>query len=209
MTRHPLFPSPFLKEGQTAGSLRSNIHRSQAGGTLLGLIFGVLVGVLISFGVVWYLNRTPLPFVEKVVKPTPRNAEADAKPVALPGKPGDQPIGGEKKFEFYEILEGKKSAEATPTQTQSPPAANKKPAAAVESMYLQVGAFQKKDDADNLRAKLAMLGHEAGVLAVEVPDKGVLHRVRLGPFASQEEMNQKRTQLSQEGLPAKVVRGKE
>ena len=207
MTRHPLSPSLFLKEGETAGSLRSNIHCSQTGGTLLGLIFGVLVGVLISFGVVWYLNKTPLPFVEKVVKPTPRNTEAEAKPVALPGKPGDQPIGGEKKFEFYEILEGKKPAGASPGPAPSPVTEEKKPAPV--AMYLQVGAFQKKDDADNLRAKLAMLGHEAGVLAVEVPDKGILHRVRLGPFASQEEMNQKRTQLSQEGLPAKVVRGKE
>lgn len=205
MTRHPLSPSLFLKEGETAGSLRSNIHRSQTGGTLLGLIFGVLVGVLISFGVVWYLNKTPLPFVEKVVKPTPRNAEAEAKPVALPGKPGDQPIGEEKKFEFYDILEGKQPAGAVP----APVAEDKKPAAATAPIYLQIGAFQKKDDADNLRAKLAMLGHEASVVEVEVPEKGLLHRVRIGPFASPEEMNQKRTQLSQEGLPAKVVRGKE
>lgn len=177
--------------------------KKQRGGTLLGLIFGVLVGVLVSFGVVWYLNKTPLPFVEKVVKPTPKSADAEVKPIALPGKPGDQPIGEEKKFEFYEILEGKK-----PAGTGAAPAAADAKAAA-EPLYLQVGAFQKKDDADNLRAKLAMLGHEANVAAIESPSKGTLHRVRLGPFASQEEMNQKRTQLSEEGLPAKVARGKE
>jgi cell division protein FtsN len=209
--RHLPCPSPFLKEGKTVGSLCSKYRCSQTGGTLLGLIFGVLVGVLISFGVVWYLNKAPLPFVEKVVKPMPKSGEADAKPIALPGKPGDKPIGEEKKFEFYEILEGKKPVGSAPGPAPvAPSAEDKKPVATgAAAMYLQVGAFQKKDDADNLRAKLAMLGHEAGVVAVEVPEKGTMHRVRLGPFSSPEEMNQKRTQLSQEGLPAKVVRGTE
>lgn len=178
------------------------MHR-QRGGTLLGLAFGLVVGVLVSFGVVWYLNKTPLPFVEKVSKPEPR--ENGGQPLALPGKPGDKPIGGEKKFEFYDILEGKKS---TTSGVAPAPTVADKPAAGIGA-YLQVGAFQKKDDADNLRAKLAMLGFEAGVLAVEVPDKGMMHRVRIGPFANPEEMNRARSQLSQQGVPATVVRTKD
>lgn len=180
------------------------------GGTLLGLIFGLFVGVLISFGVVWYLNKTPLPFVEKVAKPTPKSADENAKPVALPGKPGDQPIGGDKKFEFYDILEGKKAAGGAAGPAPAAPPGDAKPAMPAEAAtHLQVGAFQKKEDADALRARLAMLGHEASVQTVETADKGTLHRVRLGPFANAEEMNRTRNQLSQEGLPAKSVRGKE
>lgn len=189
------------------------MHNTQRGGTLIGLILGVLAGVLISFGVVWYLNKTPLPFVDKVVKPEPKENGNGSKPVALPGKPGDKPIGSEKKFEFYDILEGKKAA--TPGTAPAPAAAAPapieadKPPVAGTGMFLQVGAFQKKGDADNLRAKLAMLGFEAGVVAGEVPDKGTMHRVRVGPFANTEEMNRARTQLSQQGVPATVVRGKE
>jgi len=188
----------------------------QGGGTLLGLAFGLLVGVLISFGVVWYLNKTPLPFVEKVTKPEQKENGAKG-PVALPGKPGDKPLDkpGERKFEFYDILEGKKSA--TPGAAPPPAAAPAAPArpeaaptaAAGGGLFLQVGAFQKAADAEKLKAQLAMLGFEAGVLNVEVPDKGLMHRVRVGPYASPEEMNRARTQLSQHGVPATVVRIKE
>lgn len=183
-------------------------RRWQHGGTLLGLALGLCVGVLISFGVVWYLNKTPLPFVEKVTQPEAK-IDPKATPLPLPGKPGDKPIDrGERKFEFYEILEGKKEIAPQPgaPAAPTPPAA---PAAGGEQLYLQVGAFQKPADAENLKARLAMLGFEAGILAAEVPDKGLMHRVRIGPYANTAKLNQAREQLSQNGIPASVVRVKE
>lgn len=186
----------------------ANTRRRQGGGTLLGIAFGIFVGVLISFGVVWYLNRTPLPFVEKVTKHEQKENGAKG-PVALPGKPGDKPLEP-RKFEFYEILEGKKQAVpgAAPPPAAAAPVATA-PATPVGGLYLQVGAFQKVADAEKLKAQLAMLGYEAGVLPVEVPDKGLMHRVRVGPYANPEEMNRARTQLSQHGVSATVVRTKE
>ena len=47
-----------------------------------------------------------------------------------------------------------------------------------------------------------MLGLEAGVQEVTVPDKGTMHRVRVGPFANPDEMNRARNQLSQNGIQA-------
>jgi cell division protein FtsN len=188
----------------------------QRGGTLIGLAFGLVVGVLISFGVVWYLNKTPLPFVDKMLTSEPKSQDNGQKtPAPLPGKPGDKPIEkpAERKFEFYDILEGKKSA--TPGTTPSAPVSATAPAAAPAPqaepgrLFLQVGAFQKVADAEKMKAKLAMLGFEAGVQEVEVADKGTMHRVRVGPYNSTEEMNQNRGQLSQNGIPATVVRVKD
>lgn len=175
----------------------------QRGGTLIGLMLGILVGVLISFGVVWYLNKAPLPFAEKVTKP--ETVGGGKEPVALPAKPGDKPASDERKFDFYQILEGEKPP-AAPAAAPPAEAPAKSEAAASGAIYLQVGAFQKKADAEALRARLALLGFEAGVLHAEVPGKGEVHRVRLGPFASLEELNRARSELSEQGIQTTMVR---
>jgi cell division protein FtsN len=217
------------KTSRPASSKRAPQKKS-GGGTVLGIFLGLVVGVLIAFGVVWYLNKSPLPFLnkyegapksEKEKPATPGSpATAPQTPAALPGKPGDKP-NEKQRFEFYGILEGKQpattgSAAPSPTTpaTQAVPAT---PAAPVvdakpvptEIFFLQVGAFQKAADADNLKAKLALTGLEASVQEVSIPEKGTMHRVRVGPFRSPEEMNKARTLLSQNGVQGTVVKSKE
>lgn len=175
------------------------------GGTLLGVFIGLVVGVLIAFGLVWYLNKAPMPFQERPRRGDDLAPQQGQAPQALPGKPGDK-AAEKPRFEFYKILpggqEGAPSATA-PTPTESEPAAAVTPAA---QFHLQAGAFQKPADADNLKAKLAMMGVEASVQQVSVADKGILHRVRVGPFASPEEMNRARNLLAQNGIQATVVK---
>lgn len=187
---------------------RKNFESAQSprsrGGTLLGVFIGLVIGVLISFGVVWMLNRTPLPFQDKVGRVERPEAPANGEPPpALPGKPGDK-VGERPRFEFYKILPG--GQEAVPAPAAAPALA---PLPAGESLYLQAGAFQKVADADKLKAKLTMMGMEVGVQEVNIPDKGAMHRVRVGPFASLNEMNRVRNQMSDNGIPATVVRVKE
>jgi cell division protein FtsN len=184
---------------------------------LLGILVGLIIGVAIAFGVVWYLNKAPLPFMDKGGRTPDKKAEAEKggapgqpkAPEALPGKPGDK-VGDKPRFEFYKILPGGQEAAPGPAPA---PAAPPPPAADAgtpgESLWLQAGAFQKASDADNLKAKLTMLGVEVGVQEVSIPDKGTMHRVRVGPFARTDEMNRVRNQLAQNGIQATVVKIKD
>ena len=197
---------------------------AQRGGTLLGMFVGLVIGVLIAFGVVWYLNKAPLPFLDKLSRPEKTDTKpgtAPPAPQALPGKPGDK-VNEKPRFEFYKILPSGQEAAPSPADTPGGPAtpgAKQQPATAPvtadasippgEAFYLQAGAFQKTTDADNLKAKLALMGLEASVQEVQVPDKGLMHRVRVGPFAKPEEMNRVRNQLSQNGVQTTVIKTKE
>ncbi len=179
----------------------------QGGGTILGLFIGLVVGVVIAAGVVWYLNKTPLPFVDRSDKgeaKTEPARPAAAAPLPLPGKPGDK-VEDKPRFEFYKILPG---TDAAVPQTASKPAAATPPPAA-DALFLQAGAFQKPADADNLKARLALMGVEASVQQVTLPEKGVMHRVRIGPYANPDDMAKTRTLLAQNGIQASVVRVKD
>ncbi len=147
-----------------------------------------------------------------------KTTEATTEPAPLPGKPGDKPRE-KQRFEFYGILEGKQQATpgsepgavvvtpAAPASSAASPTPTEAKSAAL--FFLQAGAFQKVQDADNLKAKLALMGLEASVQQVTVADKGTMQRVRVGPFHSPEEMNRARTSLAQAGVQATVVKQKE
>jgi cell division protein FtsN len=153
-----------------------------------------------------------LPGAEKADKG--EKAPADK---AAAAKPGERP-----RFEFYQILPGEKAAEkpaaeggagagATPPRPPST-AGSKQGSAATpkphsgETYWLQAGAFTEEREADNLKARIALTGLEAAVRPVNVPDKGTLYRVRLGPYQSLDDANRIKTALSQNGVGAAIIR---
>ena len=81
-----------------------------------------------------------------------------------------------------------------------------KPGAPKDSYFLQAGSFQNPADADNLKARLALMGMEANVEPADLAEKGVWYRVRLGPYTRVDEINRVRQQLTQNGVNASLVR---
>ena len=181
------------------------------GSTLLGLFVGLVIGVLAAAGVVWYIFKTPAPFSNKFQAPptTPATSSSPATPMALPGKPGDPipPAGDKPRFDFYKILPGNTDAvpDGKETKPGSDKSRNEKEGMLAEPLYLQAGSFQKAGDADNQKARLAMMGAEAAIQQVMIQDK-VWYRVRLGPFKKQDEVNSMRAELSSQGIEANIVK---
>jgi cell division protein FtsN len=185
----------------TAKSERTPSRSRSRGGFLLGVFVGLILGLGIAVGVALYLNKTPIPFLSKPAKP----AAGPAKPPAVAGLPsGEKP-----KFDFYKILPGGEEPVSDRELKQAARAAKGQPEAAKDVYYLQAGSFQNPADADNQKARLAILGLESSVEPTTVPEKGTWYRVRLGPYTRLDDLNRARQTLAQNGVEANLVKLKQ
>ncbi|MDF0605463.1 SPOR domain-containing protein [Neisseriaceae bacterium TC5R-5] len=146
-----------------------------------------------------------------IVKPSEPKTETpvtlDSTATAVPVQPPATSKKVEKeepRFDFYKILPGQGEATALPPKANKP--AEPSTSTLAKKTYLQLGAFQNQDEADNLKAKLALLGVEATIQSVNIEGKGLVHRVRTGPYSRAEDMNRARAQLKQENISANVVK---
>jgi len=185
---------------------------SKSGSPLLtGLLVGMVIGVALAAGLAWFLLKSPSPFVPQetvVAKHTPEVIKPfapaeSARAVA----PTPAPVAasavedGKPRFEFYKVLTDKQ--DAVPAKSADKPQtkeAQPETPTAKANLYLQAGSFSNPDDAEKLKAKLTLIGMEVSVSAVTIADKGVWHRVRVGPFKNADEMNSARGTLKQNGI---------
>jgi cell division protein FtsN len=184
---------------------------SRSGGSfLLGMFVGLLLGLGIALGVAFYLNKTPLPFLGKTKPTAGKDASADtAKPGAVAGLPQGAARGERPRFDFYKILPGNEEPASEKELKDAVKAAKSQPEAVRGVFFIQAGSFQNPADADNQKAKIAILGFESSVEPTLLPDKGTWYRVRLGPYATLDELNQVRRTLAQNGIDANLVKLKD
>jgi cell division protein FtsN len=199
-------------------------RKTPGGGFLLGMFVGLLVGLAIALAIAVYLNKTPIPFAAR--NPTAEDMKA-GKPPALAGMPQSgsapaaapapkTPVAGKgpdkPRFDFYKILPGGEepvSDRELRERMRAAAAAKSQPSASQDVFYIQAGAFQNPADADNQKARLAILGFESNVEPTSLPDKGTWYRVRLGPYTKVDELNKVRQALAQNGIDANLVRLKD
>ena len=201
---------------------------AQRGGTIVGFILGVVVGLAIAFGVAVYMTKLPVPFLTGenprppigssvrgdinaplsggVVVPIAPTPTAPVAPVAPPAT-APAPVGAAPPTPGAPAAV---SADPLGDLAQAQlKAADAKPTATVSSTgisyFVQVGAFRSQADAEAQRAKLAMLNQQARVTEREQNGRPVF-RVRVGPFAQRAEAEQAQSALKDAGLEASLVR---
>jgi cell division protein FtsN len=175
---------------------------------LVGILIGLLLGLGIALGVAVYLNRVPIPFLSRG---KPGEAPALTKPENSQARPASRtqessPRDERPRFDFYSILPGTDDAGRAKPQTEDKGRSAPQPK---EIFYLQAGAFQTMADADNMKARLALLGVEATIQSSATSDRGALHRVRVGPFTRVEQVNRTRETLKQNGIESALIKARE
>ncbi|UCH48320.1 MAG: SPOR domain-containing protein [Betaproteobacteria bacterium] len=157
----------------------------------VGVLIGLLLGLGIALGVALYINKDPSPFVDKY-EPAPTATKTDG------ANSGTEEVKLE--FDFYKILPGWEEAISDREFRRQSAAVD------TEVYFLQVAAFPDPADADNLKARLALSGIESKIQTAELPDGKIWHRVRLGPFTDEGELNASREALRQLKLEANLIK---
>lgn len=197
----------------------------QRGGFAIGLIVGLLAGLALALGVALYVTKVPVPFVNKVPQRGPEQDAAEVQrnknwdpnaPLTgkTPVRPGTVASGAALPPPPAPPATAKPATAAPPTAGSAPTASTKpddgtarstKPGVDPFVYFVQVGAFAKTEDAEQQRARLAMLGYSAKITEREQAGR-TMYRVRLGPYQMRDEAESTQAKLQAGGETAALVR---
>ncbi|MDQ3774232.1 MAG: SPOR domain-containing protein [Pseudomonadota bacterium] len=169
----------------------------------VGLILGLSVALFVYLRPDSVANQGLGPVAAGRDPPSPRPPEPEEAGTSKP------------RFDFYTILPEREVKvpewEATPQpEPNSPPESktpseSERPPAAVPpsgleasgSYMIQVGSFQRYQDADRVKARLALAGVAAGIQRVVINGSDVWYRVRVGPFNDLKSLQGARQRLTE------------
>lgn len=184
--------------GKTLSRDFKHVKRQQPGGQtfsgMTGLATGLAIGLSVAFGVFLHYRNQPLPGPEPVAAKPPASARATEE--AAPA-----PADTSKDLTFYDDL---------PRQEVEVPKAPEKPGARPAAgmpagdVILQAGSFKQPAEADKLQAKLAQYGVDSKIQRFALEDE-TWYRVRIGPIATVEQLEQIRSKLAEAEVEATPV----
>jgi cell division protein FtsN len=167
-----------------------------------GLFMGILVGIGLSIAITVFITNGKSPFVSKDTNGSCIEIQG-AKPegeITGDNAAQDQPT----KFDFYNILPNgdKEASDRETTQALKNPASIPQK----EVYFYQVGSFNSDKEADNTKAKLALLGFEAVVLTAPSQNNEVVHKVRVGPMMDDAQIMKTKNDLIKNGFKPILVK---
>lgn len=157
---------------------------------LTGLTMGLAVALIV------YLNQ---PRITQVAPSAAASSPLSERHANKTERKQATATSAKRRFDFYTLLpelevvvpdDEARSSSATTGDAASTPAAT-----ATGPYVLQAGSFQRAQEADTLKANLALLGVEANIQTVTV-DNNIWHRVRVGPYTDLAELNRVRERLT-------------
>lgn len=187
--------------------------REKKPGQLPGWVWmlgGLVIGLFVAFLV--YLNNSTHPSqkngLAKVIKDTINDVRAVNKAKAKAPPPPTTSIDKKEEtvkpsFDFYYILP--ELEVRVPEQELATRSSDPQQQDSSIDYILQVGSFKQHEQADQLKAKLALKGITANIQSVRINDD-TWHRVRIGPLHNLKTLNQTHKRLKDNGINAIVVK---
>ena len=174
------------------------------------LIAGLIIGLFVALLVYIKDNSSgKLAITETVSKVFQNKTSTEARGVkkdnvtALP-----EPSSNHKpKFDFYTILPELEVAIPEQDLVNESKESNSKTKTS-QQYILQAGSFKKFNEADKLKARLALQGIEASIQKVKINATDTWHRVRIGPLTNVSQLNKTRRRLRSLGIASIVVKNK-
>ncbi len=157
-----------------------------------GLVIGLVVGLGVGLAMYYFDPRAPAPAAGPPAGSEPASAREGATE-----EPADR-------YDFYEMLPNFEVVvpEREAAVRRDAPTA---PVERAGAYVLQVGSYRKFEEADRVRAQLALQGIESKVQRVSV-DNDTWHRVRIGPISDLAELNRIRDRLREADMDLLVIR---
>lgn len=174
-----------------------------AGGWLL-FVAGIAVGVVATVAAE-FLDYFSAESVAKAV----REATGGNRPgsrAAQQAAEQEKPSTTRPRFEFYTMLPEMEVAVPDSELDRVTETPTSQPGDDDVTYVLQAGSFRKLDQADRLKAELALIGMPAQIQTVSIDGGSTWHRVRVGPFTNLQALNEARSELQRNGLKVIVLK---
>lgn len=170
---------------------------------LSGLAIGLFVALLV------YLADQPEMKATRPSVSVNSGKQQDVRDVKKPQAKEEIPPPPKPRFDFYTLLPELEVVipDGDYTVKEESPSTPQKPVEQPGSYILQAGSFKRYEEADRMKASLALLGVQASIQSVEV-NRDTWHRVRIGPYQNLAQLNEIRGRLRENDIETLLVKAK-
>ena len=169
-------------------------RKKQTSSSFMMILLGLSIGLALSLILAIYVIMSPSPFVDKfgVEINSDKNSEADQ----------SKNLEDTESSEFYELLDGSDNDMSNNNDFLN----DDENKLQQQTIFMQVGSFASNREADELKARLAIIGIETEIVKVALPDGTLWHRVRIGPILDDQIYTEFKRILSKNGYKYLEIR---
>lgn len=172
--------------------------------------FWLLGGVLIGLGIaVTLMFKGHLPDLKQHISSIDSKPAESSEPALVEDEVAETGKPGKPRYDFFTVLPEMEvvvpEQELRRKADKSGPAPVTAAGGAGDNYILQVGSFRSAVDAEQMKARLALLGSTATVQTVTVDDQ-TWHRVRIGPFKGARKTDEMQRMLADNQIETLVMK---